>query len=163
MQDRHSPQTRKSLLATHGRTIHWVNCALVHCSKRRAWVAHRSAASAGNRSCWPAEKRYLIAVLRREWPHRRAAEQWDGPCPSQLIELHPAPPSKGRDGSSCPVLPPQIRRSQRAENDQHPKACECGRCTGPLWACFSRTPRRRSVNDDAVKIYVHVSIDYRLA
>src|SRR5262245_16761935 len=23
MQDRHSPQTRKSLLATHGRTIHW--------------------------------------------------------------------------------------------------------------------------------------------
>src|SRR5262245_60689526 len=24
MQDRHSPQTRKSLLATHGRTIHWV-------------------------------------------------------------------------------------------------------------------------------------------
>src|SRR5262245_64366060 len=25
MQDRHSPQTRKSLLATHGRTIHWVN------------------------------------------------------------------------------------------------------------------------------------------
>src|SRR5262249_61091337 len=24
IQDRHSPQTRKSLLATHGRTIHWV-------------------------------------------------------------------------------------------------------------------------------------------
>src|SRR5262245_22864133 len=33
MQDRHSPQTRKSLLATHGRTIHWVS--------RVRWIRHR--------------------------------------------------------------------------------------------------------------------------
>src|SRR5215510_13207189 len=37
MQDRHSPQTRKSLLATHGGSIHWVKSGEDH---QRGFAAH---------------------------------------------------------------------------------------------------------------------------